>query len=212
MTILKRILSGVASGVMVSIGGVVYLMTENKIAGAVLFSVALLCICYKGLSLFTGKVGYIAHSRTKKDLSVLFTGLLGNFLGAVGSAALACLALPSLHEIAVAVANAKIGQQFYETLLRAFFCGILMYMAVSIYREKNSPLGIIFCIPTFILCGFEHSIADMFYLSAGVEFTAEYIFKALLFVVLAVIGNAAGAIFIALFDKTKETTDVKKQD
>ena len=78
-----------------------------------------------------------------------------------------------------------------------------MYMAVSIYKEKNSPLGILFCIPTFILCGFEHSIADMFYLSAGVAFTAEYILKALLFIALAICGNAVGAIFIALFDKAK---------
>ena len=210
LTIFKRIFSGVASGVLVSIGGCVYLLTEWKIAGAILFSVALLSICYKGFSLFTGKVGYIAHSRTKAELSVLFTGLLGNFIGAVGAAALACLAVPSLHETAVAVANAKIGQAFYETLFRAFFCGILMYLAVSIYKEKNSPLGIIFCIPTFILCGFEHSIADIFYLSAGVTFTAEYILKALLFIVLAIIGNAVGAIFIALFDKSKETPDGKK--
>ena len=210
LTILKKIFSGVASGVLVSIGGIVYLMTENRIAGAVLFSVALLCICYKGFSLFTGKVGYLAHSRTAVDIGVLITGLLGNFLGAVGTAALACLALPSLRETAITLANAKIDQAFYETLLRAFFCGILMYMAVSIYREKSSPLGILFGIPVFILSGFEHSIADMFYLSAGATFTAEYIGKALLFIVLAVAGNAVGAIFIALFDKTRETGDVKK--
>lgn len=210
LTILKRIFSGVASGVLVGIGGIVYLMTENRIAGAVLFSVALLCICYKGFSLFTGKVGFIAHSSTKTDLSVLFTGLLGNFLGAVGTAALARIALPNIGSVASVVTEAKISQDFFETLLRAFFCGILMYMAVSIYREKSSPLGILFGIPVFILSGFEHSIADMFYLSAGVEIVAENVVKSILFILTAIVGNAAGAIFIALFDKTRETGDVKK--
>lgn len=211
MLILKRVFSGVASGVLIGIGGTVYLLCDNKYVGAAMFSVALLCICCKGFSLFTGKVGYLALSRTKKELSVLFCGLLGNFAGAVGAGAAVMLCFGgSQIEKAPAVAAAKLAQAPYETFFRAFMCGILMYMAVSIFKSRNSPLGIIFCIPTFILCGFEHSIADMYYLTAGFASTGEYVGKALLFCLLAIAGNAAGAVFIALFDKTGEQSDGKK--
>ena len=48
---------------------------------------------------------------------------------------------------------------------RVFFagvlCGILMYTAVWVYKQKNTAAAIFFCVPVFILAGFEHSIADM---------------------------------------------------
>ncbi|MBO7548755.1 MAG: formate/nitrite transporter family protein [Clostridia bacterium] len=213
MLIFKRIMSGFASGVLIGIGGTVYLLCENKVVGAVFFSVALLCICYKEFSLFTGKVGYLAHSRTRKDLSVLFCGLLGNFAGASFTAFFISFAYrgAKLYDPAAALARAKLEQTIPETLIRAFMCGILMYMAVSIFKSKKTPLGILFCIPVFILSGLEHSIADIFYLTAGFGSHEPYLYKALLFVLLAIIGNAAGAIAIALLDKTKEEPEKPKE-
>ena len=213
MLIFKRIMSGFASGVLIAIGGTVYLSCPNKIAGAVFFSVALLCICYKEYSLFTGKVGYLALSRTKKELSVLFCGLLGNFAGASMTAVfiMLCKLGENIYNTAAELAHGKLNQTIPETLIRAFMCGILMYMAVSVFKSKKTPLGVLFCIPVFILSGFEHSIADIFYLTAGFESTGSYLCKALLFILLAVIGNAAGAIFIALFDKTKEEKEKPKE-
>ena len=206
LTCFKRFADGVAAGVLVSIGGCVFLACESKPLGAVLFSVALLCICYKSYSLYTGKVGYIVHSHGKSDFAVLFLGLLGNFVGAVFSAAVALLAgLDKVFANApAAVAAAKLAQAPWETLLRAFLCGILMYLAVSIFKDGKSPIGVLFCIPVFILSGFEHSIADMFYLSVGATVSADYILRALLFALLAVIGNSLGALFIALFVKLKK--------
>ncbi len=201
---IKRILSGVAAGVLVSIGGCVYLACENKIVGAVLFSVALLSICYKGYSLYTGRVGYLAFSRTKKDLSVLFLGLFGNLLGAVFTALLVHLSglVKVFSANAETVAAAKLGQPFYGTLIRAFLCGILMYLAVSIYKEHKTPVGILFCIPVFILSGFEHSIADMFYLSAGIASDIPgSLGPAALFTLAAVLGNSLGALFIAFIER-----------
>ena len=77
-------------------------------------------------------------------------------------------------------------------LITAFFCGILMYTAVAIYKEKGSPLGIFFCVPVFILSGFEYSIADMFYFFCARMFSGEVF----LFLLLVVIGNAVGGMFI----------------
>lgn len=67
-----------------------------------------------------------------------------------------------------------------------------MYLAVSTYKEKNTVLGILFCVPVFILSGFEHSIADMFYLGASGIFSLS----AALFMLAVVIGNSLGGIFL----------------
>ncbi|MBO7375586.1 MAG: formate/nitrite transporter family protein [Clostridia bacterium] len=208
-TVFGRFFSGVAAGVLVSIGGIVFLSCKGNFeaggaVGAVLFSVALLCICYKEYSLFTGKVGYLAKSRTGTDLSVLFLGLAGNFAGAVVSGFLAAICWGSSAP-ASWLAAAKLGQTVPQTLIKAFFCGILMYLAVSIFREKKTPIGILFCIPVFILSGFEHSIADIFYLAAGFEATSGYVPRALLYILLVLAGNAAGSVFIALFDKKEQS-------
>ena len=51
LSVLGKIAKGIASGLMISIGCAVYLACADKIVGAVLFSVALLTICYFGFSL-----------------------------------------------------------------------------------------------------------------------------------------------------------------
>ena len=74
-----------------------------------------------------------------------------------------------------------------------------MYTAVWVYREKKTPLGILFCIPVFILAGFEHSIADMFYFAlAGL-----YRLRSLWFLLLVVLGNSLGGLFIPCLQALK---------
>ena len=84
-------------------------------------------------------------------------------------------------------------------MIRGFFCGVLMYTAVWIYREKKTALGILFCIPVFILAGFEHSIADMFYFSLAGLFKT----RALVFLLLVVLGNSLGGLFIPAVQSLK---------
>ena len=196
---LKKILSGFSAGLLISIGGVVFLACDNKYIGAVFFSVALLCICYKGYSLFTGKIGFIPEKHGKEEWSVLFTGLFGNLLGTVAGGALIRLGLPALAETAQTLAANKLTQTFPQTIIRAFFCGVLMYLAVSIYRDKNTVTGIVFCIPVFILSGFEHSIADMFYFAAAFSANA----KSVLFILTVLLGNALGGMILPIFNFNK---------
>ena len=103
-------------------------------------------------------------------------------------------ALPALHEAAVLACEKRLEQTALQTLIRGFFCGILMYAAVWIYRNKHTVAGIVFCIPVFILSGFEHSVADMFYFSLAGMFHG----RAALFVLLVVIGNSLGGMFLPL--------------
>lgn len=182
---------------MVSIGGAVYLACENRYVGAVLFSVALITICLMQFSLYTGKIGFLVENHKKSDVIATFSGLLGNFIGCVIFGLLLKVALHKLSEASVIICNSKLDQTSISALIRAFFCGVLMFVAVWSYKEKKTLAGIFVCIPVFILSGFEHSIADMFYLSIAGFFN----FKALLYVLIIVLGNSLGGMFIPAMQK-----------
>lgn len=191
----RDLATSVAAGILIGIGGSVYLSCVNegqKYLGAVLFSVALLCICMRGLALFTGKVGFLAVSHKKADVSGVLLSLLGNLVGTFISGVAVRFALPALGERALTLCEAKLGQTIPETLIRAVFCGILMYLAVVIWRENKSTLGIFFCVPVFILSGFEHSIANMFYFAAS----GIVSLRACAYLWLVILGNAVGGMLI----------------
>lgn len=191
---LKTFRESLCAGILISIGGTVFLSCENKTVGAVLFSVALLCICYKAYYLFTGKIGYIVEQHKKQDFINLAVGLFGNLIVTFFIGMLLRTVLPNIGDRAAEICSAKLTQIPLYTFIRGFFCGVLMYLAVSIYKEKNSVLGVLFCVPVFILCGFEHSIADMFYFGVSGIFSARII----LFMALVVAGNTFGAMTLPL--------------
>ena len=188
----SSLIDGVLAGAMVSIGGTVLLSCDNKVVGAVLFCIALLSICWFGFNLYTGKVGFLLADHSRANLSLTFTDLLGNALGTLLFGLLIAAALPQLREAALAACGKRLTQLPWQTLLRGFFCGMLMYTAVWSFRERKTPLGILFCIPVFVLSGFEHSIADMFYFAlAGL-----CRLQSLWFLLLVVLGNSLGGLFI----------------
>ena len=197
---LKTAISAVCAGIMISIGGSVFLACENRYVGAALFSVALLCICYLGYYLFTGKIGYLANDFSLKNIATLSIGLVFNLLITFLIGMLIRFALPNLAVSANVICTAKLEQAFFVTFIRAVFCGVLMYTAVEIFKEKKTPIGIIFCIPVFILSGFEHSIADMFYFGASGIFSA----KILSFELAAILGNTVGSLILPLLSKASE--------
>lgn len=190
---------GILAGVMVSIGGAVLLSVDNRYAGAVLFCIALLSICYFGFNLYTGKVGFLWNTHDTDALSMAFLGLAGNFLGTLLMGWLLSAALPQLRDAALTACEKRLTQLPVQTVIRGFFCGVLMYTAVWIYRERKTTLGILFCIPVFILAGFEHSIADMFYFSLAGLFNT----RASVFILLVVLGNSLGGIFIPAVQSLK---------
>ena len=197
---LKKVLSGVSAGILISIGGSIYLSCENKVVGAVLFSVALLCICYKGYSLFTGKIGFIPEKHDKEAVSVLLLGLLGNTIGTIAFGYLLRFAIPAIGSAAETLCQGKLDNQaLWQTLVRGVMCGVLMYLAVSIFRDNKTPLGILFCIPVFILSGFEHSIADIYYFAAS----GIVSLKAFAFLWTVIAGNAVGAVILPLLNFKK---------
>ncbi|MBQ4118738.1 MAG: formate/nitrite transporter family protein [Oscillospiraceae bacterium] len=193
---LKLIIDGIKAGIMISIGGSVFLACENRYVGAVLFSVALLCICLKGYSLFTGKVGYLPENHSKEAFKILLCGLFGNIVSTVLLGFAVSFANPALGEAAKIICEAKLSQEALQTFVRAFFCGVLMYMAVSTYREKNTLAGIFFCVPVFILSGFEHSIANMFYFGASGIINLDSV----IYLAIVVAGNSIGGMAMPILN------------
>ncbi len=198
MKIVRNIVNGILAGILISIGGSVLLACYgdgsllSRTIGATFFTVALLCICYKGYSLFTGKVGFIPERHDANAFSVLLWGLLGNALATVLLGLALRYAVPSLAAPAELICAAKLTQDWWQTLVRGIFCGMLMYLAVSIYRDKNTVSAIFFCVPVFILAGFEHSIANMFYFGAAGMLSLE----SALYLVLVVLGNSVGGMLL----------------
>ena len=198
---IKGTINGVMAGILIALGGSVFLACENRVVGAVLFTVALLCICYKGYGLFTGKVGFLPESHDKAGWTVVLTALLGNLIATALCGWAVRAGLPALGEVAATICESKLTQVWYQTAIRGVFCGILMYLAVSIYRDHKSIAAILFCVPVFILSGFEHSIADVFYFAAAGVVSLE----ACGFLWIVIFSNAVGGMLLPLLSKlTKE--------
>ena len=53
------------------------------------------------------------------------------------------------------------------------------------------------CVIVFILCGFEHCVANMFYFSVA----RSWSFKTILYIFIMILGNSIGSILIALYDR-----------
>ncbi len=203
MRAIRNFVNGILAGILISIGGGVFLACYgdgslvSRTIGSVFFSTALLCICFKGYSLYTGKIGYILEKHSKADISVLLWGLVGNIIATVPVGLLMRYAIPSMGAAADVVCAAKLSQDWWQTLVRGIFCGFLVYLAVSIFRDKNSTQAILLGIPAFILSCYEHSIADMFYFGAAGLLNLD----AVIFLLLVVLGNSIGGVLLPLFER-----------
>lgn len=192
-------LKAAAAGITIGIGGAVYLTLENRVIGAVLFGVGLYTIVLNGLFLYTGKVGYLISAKDKKAyiLQLIFTWL-GNFAGtALAAAAISATRIRNLRRTAEVICKTKLADTPHSILILAVFCGILMYAAVDGFREKGNPLILFFCVTVFILCGFEHCIANMFYFSLA----GAWSLRAVIYLLLMTLGNSAGGILLPLVKK-----------
>lgn len=169
----KLLVSSMAAGLMVGVGGTVFLSAQDKVVGGVLFSIGLLTICIYGFRLFTGSIGYLLTDRGSpwaERLGMAGTIWVGNLVATTVYGSLIHLAKPELAAKAAAMCEAKLGQSLPYNLFMGILCGLLMYLAVDIYKRQSDFgrfIGILFAVPVFIVAGFEHSIADMVYFAMG---------------------------------------------
>ena len=215
MTFIKNLASAVLAGIMISFGGGVFLACDSKIAGALLFSLGLTVILINSLLLFTGKTAYLLENKPPYILYLL-TIWIGNLLGCMLMGALVFLAKPSMAETASALCEAKLGQSPVQTLILGALCGVLVYLAVDFYRGDDDKkafvkyLMVFTCVPAFILSGFEHSVADMFYFAASSSH-ALYTARGVVYILLVSAGNLVGAVLFHLLKKFVVGTAAKKK-
>lgn len=191
----KAVLAGIA----IAIGGIIYLSVENKIIGALLFTVGLYAIVLNGLFLYTGKVGYLVVEKDKKEyLLILLTTWLGNLVGtAIGAVAFLNTRQAHIAQNVKSICDAKLNDTPLSIFILAVFCGLLMYIAVDGFKEKGNPIILFMGVSVFILCGFEHCIANMFYFSLAQAWSG----KAVLYLLIMTLGNSVGGILIPFVKK-----------
>lgn len=192
ISIKEEIKNSFLAGILISIGGTIYLSCQNKIVGAFLFSVALFCICVEGFSLYTGKVCYFFKTKEKlSSVTNLLVCLIGNLCAVVLCAVILKCTNISIKETSNIMCSLKLEKNFSQVFVDSIFCGILIYLAVDIYKKHKSVVGIFLCVPVFILSGFEHCIADAFYFSL----TENVVFsKLIIFVLIVIFGNSIGGL------------------
>lgn len=200
---LADIKKAVLSGIMISVGGAVYLSCIAKgytWLGAILFAAGLYTICEYGFNLYTGKVGYIAFRFTDFSyiwlvLLVLICNLLTTFLLGI----LLRNVFPLIKQEAEKIYAAKLTVPYWKSFVSGIFCGLLMFLSVDTWK-RGSKIGCFIYIPVFILCGFDHSIANSLYNGIAL---GEHTFTVqnLLFILTVIAGNAAGGMTVPLLTR-----------
>ena len=203
--VIKNLILSIYSGLCIGLGGTAYLSCDNKVLGSFLFGLGLFTILNFSFNLFTGKVGYFVNN---KPSYWGFLGIvwLGNFIGTFLFARMIAVTRygAALQAKASALCLVKDGDSIVSLLILGIFCGMLMFIAADGYKSIENQVGkvVVVFLPVmvFILSGFEHCIADMFYFSLASDFSLT-MFKALIAIT---IGNSIGGGLIPLMQKLKD--------
>lgn len=198
MNNIRVFVSSVLAGTCIGFGGIIYLMSANKVLGAMFFAIGLLTICSYGLHLYTGKVCYVLHNNKKFVFQIPIVWF-GNLIG-TGITALMVLATrngAAIAEAASALCEVKMKDSYLSLFMLGIFCNIMIYISVEGYNKIQYEVGkyisLFFGVMVFILSGFEHSIADMFYFWAAGNWSVDSIIR----LIVITFGNALGGIAFA---------------
>ena len=157
-------LKAMNAGFIIGIGGTCFLSVPDKVIGSAMFAVGLLTICVTEQLLFTGRCSYCF------DIKYLLTILAGNIIGATLIGLLIGTIKPDLATRAAEMCQTKLGEGI-RIIPLGILCNILIYFAVEGYK-KGQTILLIMCVMAFILCGFEHCVANMFYFAVAREYSA----------------------------------------
>jgi len=195
---LADFLYAIMAGAFIAMGGVVFLSLDNKIVGAFMFSLGLFAVCTLKYNLFTGKVGYLFCNDVKTYLPWCLMVWVGNLVGSIIVAELVRLTrvAPGIIEKSTKLVQVKADDSLISLFVLGIFCNIMVVHAVDQYlnnpHEIGKYLGIIMSIMVFILCGFEHCIADMFYIQMARMWNSQTIVA----LIVITLGNVVGGILI----------------
>ena len=160
-----------------------------KLLSACVFPAGLSMVILAGSELFTGNcLMVMALLERRITPAQLLRNWLTVYLGnAVGGAAVAALAVYShtaslfgdgLARSMASIAESKAALGFGDAFLRGVLCNFLVclavWMAAASKRAEGKVIALFFPILLFVLCGYEHCIANLYYLPAGAFAAVEY--------------------------------------
>ena len=190
------------AGLLISLGATAFLTADNKTVGALLFSIGLTAVILLEANLYTGKIGYV-NSKAKLISAALI--LIQNLL-----VALVCglIFYSTKNNVCENLWLNKLTKNWHEFLFDSIGCGICIYLSVELYKKTGSIFVIVLGVLVFILSGFEHCIADIFYLSASMSFDL----KSILYILIAIIGNSIGSLLIRFLQLNFRFCEVKHEN
>ncbi|MBO6272754.1 formate/nitrite transporter family protein [bacterium] len=172
--------SAFLAGLLIGIGDIALVSCDNKYVGALLFSLALLSIIKLKLPLYTGKVGRMIKDKTVVEC---FVYLVFNIVGAMF---VLLWLMPYNYTEVHNISTVKFLKDIPQLFLAGFLCNVLIHLAVTV---KNDVITVL-CVMVFILCGFEHCIADVPFIICSGRFFGDGV---ILFLTILV-GNTIGGL------------------
>lgn len=163
-----------------------------------------------GFNLFTGKVGYAVVNKPSYILDLIVIWL-GNLAGTViMGGMLLCTRISGIGEKAAEICAVKFNDNLLSIFILAIFCGMLMFIAADGYKQIKNPAGqmlaIFLPVVVFILSGYEHCIANMFYFTVAKVWSLNTV----VYLLVMTLGNAVGGMFIPFVRKGFVQTEEKK--
>lgn len=192
------------AGLLIGLGGLVYLSVENKVIGSFLFSLGLVGVLVLSADLYTG---WVSKPWKYKNPAQMLEVFIMNYMGALTIAVLTWTK-PQIVEAAKILANNKLDTNLIQWFVSSVICGFFIAIAVrgwdalQIGLEKVEPcyLLVVLGVMGFICCGSDHVIADIYYFSAGMMINAQSIFR----IFLCAFGNMIGGLVIGLLLKPEK--------
>lgn len=225
MPVGKLAMLGLLAGAFIGFGAAWYTVTmtggeagygPGRMLGGLAFSLGLVLVVIAGAELFTGNNLIVMAWADRKVSTVLLLRNWGvvyvaNFVGAVGMAGLIGLsgilqqADGAVAETALRIAAAKVALPFEQAFFRGVACNALVCLAIWLAMAARTVVGksiaIVFPVTAFVALGFEHSIANMYFIPLAMMQPGNAITVAQLFGNLApvTLGNiVGGGGFVAL--------------
>lgn len=182
----KTLLLAVFAGAFIAFGAAAsnaasatFLGSAASVLKAAVFPIGLTLVVFFGAELFTGNCLLVSPAVGRDiKLTHLFKnwGIVygGNLLGSVLIAVIVVYSgvqTGAVKDACITVAANKCNMNFGIALLRAIPCNMLVCLAVWFAMSSKSAAGKILALYlpvfAFVVCGFEHSVANMYYLTAG---------------------------------------------
>ena len=163
----------------------------SRMVSGVVFCLGLVLVIVGGAELFTGNAlismawasGAVSTPQVLRNWSIVYTG---NLIGAVATAVFLYLSRQytfgggAIGLAALEIARAKTGLGFVQAVVLGILCNALVCLAVWLCLGAHSTtdkiLAIVFPISAFVAAGFEHSVANMYFIPVGLLIKSDTAF------------------------------------